>query len=278
MLAGPEDQLLPSANATYLIWTQNSVSHPERYHAYGKVRGTADVFRLNEPGTRGYAGGIDPDQDRAIYQQIEGSTSDLFTISLANTTSRIKLGPKVNTAKWEWGPRISNRYLLFARDGSLKTSIVLYDRVAKTAETLVSLDIATYYLAPGSVGERYATWSVCTPTDCNAIVHDTEAGTTRRVPAPVGRGQYAPLVHEAEGQLYFARSKPACGDTVKIFRVPVETPAATPLALTTLPSGIDTGYQLSYEDAAGPVDLWFSRYRCAAGQGDIYRLRDVGLA
>jgi hypothetical protein len=128
------------------------------------------------------------------------------------------------------------------------------------------------------VGERYATWTVCTPTDCNAIVHDTQTGTTRRVPAPVGKGHYAPVVDEAEGQLYFARSGPSCGATVKIMRVPAATPAATPVALKTLPSGIDVGYQFSIEDAGDRVDLWFSRFRCDPGQGDLYRLRDVGLA
>ena len=51
------------------------MSNPARYHAFGKVRGTTDVFRLDAPGTRGYAGGIDPDQNLAVYQQIEGSGS-----------------------------------------------------------------------------------------------------------------------------------------------------------------------------------------------------------
>ena len=278
VLAGPEDQFQPTTNGTYLIWTQNSVAHPNRFRAMGKLRGTTAVFPLNEAGTQGYAGGIDPDQDRAIYQQIEGTSSNLYTVSLQDPTSRTKLGPKINTAFREWGPKISNRYFLFARDASLKTSIILYDRVAKTTKRLASRDLATFYLAPGSVGERYATWSACTPSDCDAYVYDAQTGTTALVPAPAGRGNYAPLVHEGEGQLFFARSGPACGATVKIMRVPVATPAAAPVTLTTLPLGIDVGYWLSAEDVGGQVDLWFSRHVCAAGQGDLYRLRDVGIA
>jgi len=277
VLAGPEDQFLPSTNGTYLIWTQNSVSRPNRFRAFGKIRGTTEVFQLNEAGTQGYAGGIDPDQDRAIYQQIEGTSSDLYTISLEDPRSRTRLGPKINTAFREWGPKISHRYFLFARDASLKTSILLYDRVAKTIQRLASRDLATVYLAPGSVGERYATWSACTPTDCDAFIYDAQAGTTDPVPAPVGKGNYAPLAHEDDGQLFFVRSGPACGATVRILRLPLETLTKTPVTLTTLPSGIDAGYQLSFEDVAGQVDLWFSRYRCAAGQGDLYRLRDVGV-
>jgi hypothetical protein len=155
ILAGPEDQLLASENATYVIWTQSSVSSPNRYHAYERVRATNQVFRLSPRGTRGYAGGIDPDQDRAIYQQIDGQASDLFTIDLG-TLRRIKLPVPINTGRWEWGPRISNSFFLFARDAPLKTTIFLYDRAAKTMERLVSLDLTKYYVAPGAVGERYA--------------------------------------------------------------------------------------------------------------------------
>jgi hypothetical protein len=35
---------------------------------------------------------------------------------------------------------------------------------------------------------------------------------------------------------------------------------------------------MSLEQVGARVHLWFSRYRCAPQQGDIYRLRDVGLA
>ena len=77
MVAGSQDQLLPSANADYLIWTANSDAFPNRFHAYGRPRGTSGVFRLNPSGTRGYSGGIDPGQDVAVYQQIEGQSTAL---------------------------------------------------------------------------------------------------------------------------------------------------------------------------------------------------------
>src|SRR4029450_8421046 len=139
---------------------------------------------------------------------------DLYTISLEDPTSRTKLGPKINTAFREWGPRISNRYFLFARDASLKTSIFLYDRVAKTLDRLMSRALATTYLAPGSDGERFATGTARTASVCAAFVSDAQSGPTAAVPAPAGRGNYAPLVHEGEGQLYFSRSGPSCGAIV----------------------------------------------------------------
>ncbi len=277
MLAGPEDQTHPSVNDTYLIWTQNSEAFSNRYHAYGKVRGTADVFRLNPGGTRGWAGGIDPDQDRAIYQQIDRRASDLYTINLA-TRRRVKLPAPINTDRWEWGPRISNAFYLFARDGAGKTTLFLYDRVAKTMQALVSHDLTRYYVSPSAVGERYATWSVCGPFTCNAFVRDTETDQTRKIAAPDGLPRYAPIVDEGEELVYFVRSGTRCGSTVRIMRVPVATLGATPTTLVTLPDGIDVDYRMSLVQVGSQVDLWFSRVRCASQQGDIYRLRDVGVA
>ncbi len=232
---------------------------------------------MNPRGTRGYAGGIDPDQDRAIYQQIDGQASDLFTIDL-DTRRRIKLPVPINTGRWEWGPRISNSFFLFARDAPLKTTIFLYDRAAKTMERLVSLDLTKYYVPPGAVGERYATWSVCGPRTCNAFIRDTDTDQTRKIPAPDGKPRYAPIVDEAEGLVYFVRSGPTCGSTVRIMRLALADLAAAPVGLLTLPVGVDVGGQMSLEHVGARVDLWFSRYRCAPQQGDIYRIRDVGVA
>ena len=76
--------------------------------------------------------------------------------------------------------------------------------------------------------------------------------------------------------MYFVRSGHACGVAVRIMRVPLSDLGATPVLLAALPDGIDTGLQQSVQDLGTQVDLWFSRYRCGPGQGDIYRLRDVG--
>jgi hypothetical protein len=275
MIAGPEDQLLPAANADYLIWTANIEAFPNRYHAYGRLRGTSGTFRLNPAGTRGYAGGLDPGQNVAVYQQIDGQSSDLYRINL-ETRVRTRLPALVNSARWEWGPRVSNAFYLFARDASTTTTLFLFDRRSRTRERIVSYDLTRFYVAPGAVGERYATWTVCGPYECNAFVRDTETDQTRKIPAPDGRARYAPVVHEPEDQVYFVRSGPTCGSGVRIMRVPLTDLGATPVSLVALPDGIDVGYQLSVEELTGQVDLWFSRYRCGPEQGDIYRLRDVG--
>ena len=277
VLGGPQDQLLPAVNGTFLIWTESSEAFPNRYHAFARVRATGERFRLNPGGTRGYTGGIDPDQDRAIYQRIDGQRSDLYLVNL-QTRGQTKLPEPVNTTKWEWGPRISDRFVLFARDTALATTIWLWNRVDKSIERLASYDFTRFYASPGAVGERYATWSACGPLTCNAWIHDTEAGTTRRIPSLDGRARYAPLVDETEGQVYFVRSGQACGASVRIMRVPADDLAAAPVILTTLPEGVDVGFTLFPVRPVGQVDLWFARFRCGPQQGDLYRLRDVGIA
>jgi hypothetical protein len=277
LLGGPQDQLLPAVNLTYLVWTESSEAHPNRYHAFAKVRGTTTRFRLNPEGTRGYTGGIDPGQDRAIYQRIDGLRSDLYLVNL-QTRAQSRLPAAVNTTRWEWGPRISDRFVLFARDTALKTTIVLWDRVDRTVEQLAGYDFTRFYASPGAVGERYATWSVCGPLMCNAWIHDTQLDTTRRIPAPDGRARYAPVVDETEELVYFVRSGQSCGANVRIMRVPLDDLGATQVTLLALPAGIDVGFTLSVDRPPGQVDLLFSRFRCAPQQGDIFRLGDVGIA
>jgi hypothetical protein len=78
--------------------------------------------------------------------------------------------------------------------------------------------------------------------------------------------------------VYFVRSGSTCGSAVHILRLALADLGAPPVGLLALPAGIDVGLQMSLEPLGAKVDLWFSRYRCAPGQGDIFRLRGVGLA
>jgi hypothetical protein len=275
VIGGPEDQLLPSVNADYLIWSANKEGSPDRYHAYGRPRGTSDVFRLNPSGTQGYAGGIDPGQNMAVYQQIEGGTSDLYRIDLA-TRERHPLPAVVNSARSEWGPRVSDAFYFFARDGGSMTRLFLFNRDTRVLEEIAHYDLTVYYAAPSAVGEQYATWTVCGgPYSCRAFGWDTVTDTKWKIPAPGGSARYAPVVDEVDEQVYVVRSGQSCGSSVRIVRVPVADLGATPVTIASLPAGIDVGFTLSLEERPTQLDLWFSRYRCDPQQGDVFRLRDV---
>ena len=279
VLGGPEDQSTPSVNATYLVWTQNSQAHPGRDHAYARtpVLGATGRFRMDPAGSRGRAGGIDPNGDRAIYQQIDGPDSDLSWFDLAARTRR-KLPAAVNTGKWERDPRVSHTFVLFARDTSEAVSLFLWRRGAQTLEKIATYPFATSSVFPGSVGDRYATWTACSPVRCSVYVHDTDTDTTSRFPTRNERSQYAPVLDEASGMLYFVRSAPGCGASVGIWRRTLDL-SGRGVRLVALPDGIDTGWTLSLDDdvAHGRLDLWFSRYRCGSHQGDLAELRDVGV-
>jgi hypothetical protein len=278
-IGGPEDQHHPSADAVHLIWTQASSSRPEIDHAYGKVRGEDGRFRLDAKGRRGAAGGIDPGGDRAIYQQMTDRDSDLFWYAFATgTRSRVR-APGVNTDRWERDPRVSGTFVFFARDVGSFTRLFLLDRATRTVERIASYDLTRVYVAPGSVGERYATWSTCGPFTCVAWWYDTQATepAPRKLPSVDGKPQYALTIDEAGGWAYVVRSGQACGSSVGIWRRP--WPFDRDLLaerLIALPAGIDVGSTLAVDRSSAPrVDLWLSRYRCGSQQGDVAVLRDV---
>jgi hypothetical protein len=280
IVGGPEDQLHPSADDTYLIWTQNSEARPNVDHAYGKVLGAEGRFRLDASGSRGAAGGIDPEGGRAIYQQMTEDTSGLYWFDL-DARDRTKVAAEgVNTDRWERDPRVSAAFLFFARDAGSATSLFLYDRAADALTRIANYDITRFYVAPGAVGDRYATWTVCGPFTCAVWWYDTlEAEPAPRKLATVdGRPQYAAVIDELGGYLYFVRSFQGCGQSVGVWRrawpLDPDLPAER---LVLLPAGIDMSWTMSLDrDAAHQrVDLWFSRHRCNAQQGDIVELRDV---
>ena len=279
VLGGPEDQSTPSVNATFLIWTQNSTAHPGRDHAYGRtpVLATTGRFRMDATGSRGVAGGIDPDRERAIFQQITGPESDLYWFDLVARTRR-KLPSPVTTGKWERDPRVSHTFVLFARDTPDAVSLFLWRRGTQTLDRIASYGFATSSVFPGSVGDRYATWTRCTPVLCSVYVHDTDTDSTTTFPTRNGRSQYAPVLDEATGMLYFVRSGPECGSSVGIWRRALDLSGGG-VRLAALPAGIDTGWTLSLDDdvANGRLDLWFSRFRCGSHQGDLAELRGVGV-
>lgn len=280
VIGGPEDQLHPAVDDAYLVWTQNSEARPKVDHAYGRALGEDVRFRLDATGTRGDVGGIDPDSGRAIYQQMTDRRSDLFWFDLA-TKDRTKVTAEgVNTKRWERDPRVSASFLFFARDAGSATSLFLYDRAGDTLTKIVSYDITRFYVEPGAVGDRYAAWSICGPFTCSIWWYDTEEvdAHPRKLASTDGRPQYAPVIDETGGYVYFVRSGQACGASVGVWRRawPLDPDVAAE-RLVALPSGIDTGLTMSLDrDVANDrVDLWFSRYRCAAQQGDVVELRDV---
>ena len=274
VLGGPEDHALPFVSDTHMTWTQDSVARPNRYNAFGSLLDGSERSRLNARGTRGFSGGIDPGTDVAIYQQVDGQRSNLFTIDLV-TKVRTKLPTPVNSSNWEWAPRISNSYILFQRDSFGTTTLWLYDRGADTVTALHSVNADRLFMYTGAVGEQYASWTVC-GQGCSAFVYDIVGSTKTKLPVPTGRHQYAPVVDEAHGNVYFVRSGDSCGENVGIWRRPVDLTGPAE-EMVSLPDGIDTGWTLALDEdvANGRLDAWFQYWRCAGEHGDIFEVREL---
>jgi hypothetical protein len=274
VLGGPEAQFLPFANETHLIWTQNSEARPNHYNAFGGALDATGRFRLNDTGTNGFTGGIDPGTNVAIYQQTNDGRSNLFLFDL-DTRVRTKLPAPVNSPRWEWAPRISTSYILFQRDENGRTNLYLYDRTAETLDQIHSVDPDRAFLYAGSVGESYASWTVC-GQGCNAFVYEIAGNDKTKLPVPVGKHQYAPTVDEATGEVYFVRSGNACGANVGIWRRPVDLSALAERIIS-LPDGIDTGWTLALDVDTGNarLDAWFEYHRCRSRQGDLYEAQGL---
>jgi hypothetical protein len=275
VIGGNGFQTLPFANSENIVWTSNSSAHPKHYNAYARPRSGGSAVRINADGTEGFTGGFDPTTNTVIYQQIENGSSDLYWYDLDTSTRSVVTG--VNSKRWEWSPRVSTSYILFERDyrksGTWYTSIYLFDRGTSTTLLLGTWAEHKYYVRTGSVGETYATWTVCTSKRCFAHLHTIATQTTQRIPTKNKRLQYAPAVDEANTSVYFVRSGAACGATVRILRLPADDLSAAPTKIVALPTGIYAGDTMSLAPNTDGVDqdLLFERATCDPFTSDAYQ-------
>ncbi len=285
VIGGKAQQSGGYANSTWVAWTSraNSTRAQSVSNAFAMPIAGGTAIQLNAANTQGFTGGFDPGTNTVIYQQVELSArtnaSDLYFYDL-DTQTRTPV-PGVNTKRWEWGPRISAGYILFdvdyRKNRRWRTAVELYDRSATTTVRLASWSVRRYYVPTGAVGERYATWTLCSLT-CSAYVYDIVTATTTVIPTRNGRPQYAPVVDETNDRVYFVRSGTGgCGRHVVMLRLPVADLSATPTRIVAMPDGVDVDNPMSLTPSAeNGIDLLFSRIVCRTSNIDVYELPDVG--
>jgi hypothetical protein len=275
VVGGSGEQYDPFVSGDLIAYTTYASKHS---HAYVHDPSNDSTRRIEASG-QGEANGFDPSSDKILFTQWDAATNgNLFFYDLS-TKGRTKV-PDVNTAYWEWDGRISSSFILFLRDrktnGVWYGDVLLYRRATGATRTLKSyrwsqIDV----LNTGSVGERYATWSVCGEDAewCSAVVYDDVAKAVRTIPTKNGRRQYAPVVDELNGTVYFTRlgGSTWCRD-VNVWRLPVDALGGAPTKVIALPDGADTGWtsSLSANEATGDVDYFLERYVCSKNTGDIY--------
>jgi hypothetical protein len=286
LIGGPGSQSGGWRNGTHVVFNE-ARSLGAVSHTFARDTSTGEDIQIDmRRRGGGGAGGIDPrDANRVIYAQALHGSHDLYFFDLA--TGERRRVPGVHSRVSEFDARISSSFILFVRyrraqDGRLSWFLMLHDRTTRTNETLARYPVSrTFGVIPGSVGERYATWTRCSEIECRVLVHDRLGATydIARIPqdAPY---QYASAVDEVNGNVYFARTIDACGEDASIRRVPLDDLDAAPEIVAQLPEGFDIGYGALYtalwEDTdASVIDLNFQRWNCEREAGDLYSLPAV---
>jgi hypothetical protein len=95
------------------------------------------------------------------------------------------------------------------------------------------------------------------------------------VPTRHDRSQFAPVLDEGNGRVYFVRSGNRCGVNVDILRVPIDDLAATPTTVVEFDADIDMVMSLAPNATDTGLDLLFEGLDCDTRHDDIYVARDV---
>jgi hypothetical protein len=250
----------------WFAWTQNTAAHPRRNDAF-LTMGPARV-KLNAVGN-GYLGGIDP--PLVVYQQIYRGQSDL-KIYNSETEARTNPPAGVNTPDWEWEPSISGDWLLYGRqDYETDAQWILLRSL--TSPTEITLDQGFTFRRAGQVNGNYAVWTHCDVT-CDVVRRDIGGGTDVTLPEPTSSTyQYGAAV-ASTGVTYVARSGKYCGSNARIVRYFGAGDPAQGTVVADLGSGRGLYSAFVRENNNGSIDVFYDRYRCSGGVGDIYRVRD----
>lgn len=271
----PGVQLQPFRNDQWVAFTSNAPATPNHLDAFVMDPVTHDRTKLNAAG-QAVAGGFDPTANRVIYQQSGPGSSAIFSYNLTSGARKKVAG--VNSPADDTDPRISGTYISFLRpfrkNGRGFVGVYLFTRGGGPAKRIASYP-GSRFLTNGSVGDTYATWTVCSNVTCSAYVYNANTKRLKKIPTVHNYPQYAPVIDEASGNAYFVRSGFGCGVHVTFYRVPANHVASTPMKIVRLANGFDTDDEMSFWTHAGQKDLQFIRVNCAAGATGVYSLQNL---
>ena len=279
VVTGVGDQWDPQANDGWVEYSNWVPATPNRNSVLARSMEGDTVVSVKEAGTNGWVGSFAPDTDALLYQQADGNRSDLMLFDLETRTRSRAQG--VNSPYWEWYPRMSSSLISFFRDrfvhGRWETSMFVYKRDGGALRKLWTYPAKLVGTNNGTVGDRYAAYTLCR-SDCHAFLYDWTERDTEKVPSGTPQ-QYAPVIDEGNGTLYVTVGGNGCGRRIKVVRYPLTLDAAAE-AIVELPAGIDTGWSSSIaaNDTSGMMDLWLERWDCERERADVYVARGVDVA
>ena len=275
----PRNEVRPAAGGDWLVWSESRAGRSGTFDLWAQRENVAPI-RVNPPGTRAYAGGIDGTS--LVYQLVRGQRSDLRIYDLARGTHR-RVPTGFNTRAWEWHPTLSDVWMLFARGRPFARGvqmIVLRHLVTGEQRVLDRLRNRRGVLAPGQVQGSFAAWMRCNPHPrCRIVRYEITTRATVALPVPAGKVVYGPAV-DASGTAYYARSGRGCGNGVELVKHPL---GSSPQVLATLPRGEALKFPYAVLARAKPrpplepsiVQVYYDRVVCRRNTWDIYRVDDI---
>jgi hypothetical protein len=262
----------------YITYDRNSRLHPNHVDAFlRRINTTSGAFttvKLNTIG-EGFGGGTDT--PRVIYQQVYRGQSSLKLYRI-DTGSRPALPAGVNTTQWEWHPTISGDWILFGRRKFSiphADAILLFNLATLESRTLAtSVNLALW---PGQVEGDWVVWSRCV-TVCNVFKYQISTATTTKLARPDPTSddpvhQWGPSV-TGDGTVYLARGLSGCGEFTKIVRYSASDPAEGTVIAELPFERRDLTFTYARANDDGSTDVFYDRYSCATGRGDIYKVND----
>jgi len=270
VLATGADERYPAATDSFLAWAEAPKLHPHRFNVYVRPHGRPR-FKANVRGTVGFVGAGAIDGTTLVYAQRPSfhAQADLKFLDL---TTRTRSNPPggVNTEQPEGAASLAGNWLLFSRGtpSTFTQRIILFNLATHKTKQLAVARGASY-AQPGIVEGNYASWIECRNNrHCNAYVYDIAARSTRRLPNPLRRSQYAVAV-TAAGVVYFAESRNInCGRDAALWRYPL---GGTRTKLLSFPHNRDVA-DLDPVVNGTTTTLFYDRFHCRTDTADIFKL------